>query len=154
MNSTQSVARMSTAQLFAVTAVMEVGVGVALFLAPALVIGVLFVSSEIETAVAIGRLAGAALISLGAACWWARHDDVSTTSRGLVNSLLIYNAAIVGLVLAGSFGARSPLMWALAVVHGAMAIWCVRSLQRWPRPGTTAVSSATTRGSRTGDPRT
>jgi hypothetical protein len=133
MNNIQPVARVSTAPLFAVSALMEVGAGVALFLVPTLVISLLFVSSEIQTAVAIGRLAGAALISLGAACWWARHDDVSTTSRGLVNSLLIYNAAIAGLVLAGSLGARSPLLWALAVVHGAMAIWCVRSLQRWPR---------------------
>ena len=131
MNSIQSGARTFTAQLFAVTAVMEVGAGVALLLAPALVISLLFVSTQIETAVAIGRLAGAALISLGTACWRARHD-VSTASRGLVNSLLIYNAAVVTLVLAGSFGARSPLIWALALLHAAMAVWCVRSLQRWP----------------------
>jgi hypothetical protein len=134
---------MSTVQLFAVTAVMEVGAGVALFVAPAFVISLVFVSSEIQIAVAIARLAGAALISLGAACWWARHDEVSTTSRGLVNSLLIYNAAIVALVLAGSLGARSPLLWALAILHGAMGIWCVMSLGRWPTRAAAGISSAT-----------
>jgi hypothetical protein len=123
---------MTTTQLFAVTAVLEVGAGLAFLVAPALVISLLFGPSELQTAVAIGRLAGAALISLGAACWWARHDDVSSASRGLVNSLLIYNAAVVALVLAGRLGARNPLMWALALTHAAMAVWCVRSLQRWP----------------------
>ena len=68
-------ARMTAAQLFAVTAVMEVGAGLALLVAPVLVISLLFVTSEIQTAVAIGRLAGAALISLGAACWWARQSS-------------------------------------------------------------------------------
>jgi hypothetical protein len=132
MSSIRPVARTTAAQLFAVTAVMELGAGLALLVAPALVIRLLFTPSEITTAAAIGRLAGAALISLGAACWWARHDDASTASRGLVLSLLIYNAAVVALVLTGSFGARSPLMWAVAVTHGVMAIWCVRSLQAWP----------------------
>jgi hypothetical protein len=135
MSTIQPVARTTAAPLFAVTAVMEIGAGLALLVAPALVIGLLFVPSETRTAAAVGRLAGAALISLGAACWWARHDHVSTASRGLVNSLLIYNAAVVALVLTGSFGARSPLMWALAVMHGTMAIWCVRSLQGWPVNG-------------------
>ena len=123
---------MTTAQLFAVTAVMEAGAGLALLVAPVPVISLLFVSSEIQTAAAIGRLAGAALITLGAACWWARHDDVSTTSKGLVTSLVIYNAAVVALVIAGNFGVPGPLIWTFAVLHGAMAIWCLRSLQHWP----------------------
>jgi hypothetical protein len=121
---------MTAVQLFAVMAVMEVGAGLALLVAPVLVISLLFITQEIQPAVAIGRLAGAALISLGAACWWARHDD-GTASRGLVTSLLIYNAAVVALVLGGGFGARS-LIWAFAALHATMAIWCVRSLQHWP----------------------
>jgi hypothetical protein len=132
MTSTESVARMTPTQFFVVTAVMEVGAGLALLVAPALVISQLFVPSEIQTAVAIARLAGAALVSLGAACWWARHDDGSAASRGLVSGLLIYNAAIVALVLTATFGSLSPLLSALAVVHGAMAVWCVWSLRGRP----------------------
>ena len=116
---------MTSTQFFAVTAGIEVGVGLALIVATALVIRLMFGPSEIQTGVAIGRLAGTALVSLGAACWWARHDGGSAASRGLVSGLLIYNAAVVALVLSGSFGSLSPLLWAVVVVHGAMAIWCV-----------------------------
>ena len=115
----------TTALFFVVTAVMEVGAGLALVVAPALVIGLLFSPSEIQTAVAIARLAGVALLSLGAACWWARHDDDSAASRALVSGLLIYNAAVVALVLAGNFGSVGPLLWVITLLHGAMALWCV-----------------------------
>jgi hypothetical protein len=117
--------RMTSTQFFAVTAGMEVGAGLALIVAPALVIRLLFGPSEIQTGVAIGRLAGAALVSLGAACWWARYDRGSAALTGLVRGLLIYNAAVVALALSGSFGSLGPPLWAAVVVHGAMAIWCV-----------------------------
>ena len=116
---------MTSTQFFAVTAGIEAGAGLALIVAPALVIRLLFGPSEIQTGVALGRLAGAALVSLGAACWWARHDGGSAASRGLVSALLIYNAAVVALVLSGSFGSLGPLLWAVVVLHVAMAIWCV-----------------------------
>ena len=99
--------RMTSTRFFAITAGLEAGAGFALLVAPALVIAFLFGSSEIETAVAIGRLAGAALLCLGAACWGARHDAGSAASRALVNGLLIYNAAVVALILSGSFGQLS-----------------------------------------------
>jgi hypothetical protein len=129
MSSIEPVGRVTTRQIFVVTAVMEVGAGLALLVAPALVVGLLFGPSGIETGVAMGRLAGAALLSLGAACWWARHDGGSAASRGLVGGLLTYNAAVVALVLSATFGTVVPLLWAVVVVHGAMAIWCAWSLR-------------------------
>ena len=117
--------RMTSRQFFTATAAMEVGAGLALMGAPVLVMRTLFGPSEIQTGVAMGRLAGAALVSLGAACWWARHDGGSAASRGLVSALLLYNAAFVALVLSGSFGSPGPSLWAVVVVHVAMAIWCV-----------------------------
>jgi hypothetical protein len=120
---------MTSTQFFLVTAGIEIGAGLALIVVPALVISLLFSPSEIQTAVAIGRVAGAALVSLGAACWWARHDEGSAASRGLVSGLLIYNAAVVALVLSGSFGSLGLPLWAVVMVHGAMAIWCVLLLR-------------------------
>ena len=120
---------MTSTQFFGVTAGIEIGAGLALIVAPALVISLLFGPSEIQTAVAIGRLAGAALVSLGSACWWARHDGGSAAARGLVSGLLIYNAAVVALVLSGSLGSLGAPLWAVVVVHGAMAIWCVLLLR-------------------------
>ena len=83
---------------------LEAGAGLTLLVAPALVIAFLFGSSEIETAIPIGRLAGAALVSLGVACWGARHDAGSAASRAIVNGLLIYNAAVVALIFSGNSG--------------------------------------------------
>jgi len=123
---------MSPTRFFVVTAVMEVGAGLAFLMVPALVISLLFAPSAIQTAAAIGRLAGAALLSLGVACWWARHDVGGAASRGLVSGLMIYNAAVVALVLFGNFGSPGALLWAVALVHAAMAIWCVWLLRGQP----------------------
>jgi hypothetical protein len=67
------------------------------------------------------QLAAAALLSLGTASWWTRHDRGSAASRGLMGGLLIYNAAVVALVLSATFGSLGPPLWALVVLarsHG------------------------------------
>jgi len=112
-------------RFFVVTAVMEAGAGLGLLIAPAPVLRLLFGAADIQTGVALARVAGAALVSLGAAAWWARDDHDSPASRALASGLLIYNTAIVALVLTGTLGALDPVLWALVAVHGAMAVWCV-----------------------------
>ena len=116
---------MTARQFLVVSAVMEIGAGLALLIAPAPAISLVLGFSGTEAA-AIARLAGAALLSLGTACWWARHDDDSAASRALVRAMLVYNASVVGLVLSGGFGSLTPLLWALALLHGAMALWSAR----------------------------
>ncbi len=117
---------MSVRTLFIVTAVLELGAGLTLLVAPAVVIRLLFGSTvDVFPAVGIARLTGAALLSLGAACWWARHDERSAASTALVGALLIYNAAVVALAIGGAIGALGPLQWAAIVLHGVQAIWCV-----------------------------
>ena len=132
MNSIESVGRMAPTQFFVMTAVLEIGAGLVLLVASAPVIRLLFDPPEMQTGVALGRLAGAALVSLGVACWWARHDVGSAASRGLVGGLLIYNAAVIALVVSATFGSPGLLLWAVVVMHGAMATWCVWLLRRRP----------------------
>ena len=116
---------MNVAQLLIVTAVIESVAGLTLLLAPAVFIRLLFGSAvDVFPAAGVARLTGAALLSLGAACWWARHEERSAASRALVGGMLIYNATVVALVIAGALGALGPLQWAAVVLHGAMAIWC------------------------------
>jgi len=116
---------MNVAQLFIVTAVIESVAGLTLLLAPAVFIRLLFGSAvDVFPAAGVARLTGAALLSLGAACWWARHEERSAASRALVGGMLIYNATVVALVIAGALGALGPLQWAAVVLHGALAIWC------------------------------
>jgi hypothetical protein len=141
MSNFESVGRTVTTPFFVVSAVMEVGAGLGLLVAPGLAITLVFGSSGTQAGVALGRLAGAALLSLGAACWSARHDDESAASRALVTGMLIYNAALVALVVIGSFGSPGPLLWGVAVLHGVMAVWCLWVLRvgRWTHAFRSAV---------------
>ena len=131
MSMTGSVLPKTTTQFFMATAVMEAAAGLALLLTPTLVITRLLTGPVTNTHVALGRLAGAALLSLGAACWWARADAGSAASRALVVGMSVYNAAVIAIVLTGGFGSPiRPILWVATLVHGAMAAWCVSLLRR------------------------
>jgi hypothetical protein len=115
----------SVKPLFIVTAAIELGAGLTLLVAPALVIRLLFGSAvDVFPAIGIARVTGAALLSLGAACWWARHEERRAAARALVGAMLIYNATVVALVILGALGALGPLQWLAIVLHGGLAIWC------------------------------
>lgn len=125
----KSLGRTTVAPFFVLSGVMEFGAGAALLLAPDLVIELLFGSSATAAGLALARVAGAALMSLGAACWLARHDGISAASRALVSGMLAYNAAVTALVLIGRLGPLGPMLSGLALLHGAMAVWCVLLLR-------------------------
>jgi hypothetical protein len=129
MSGIESTGHMNHLRLFTVTAMMELGAGVALFMAPSIAINLVSDFPTSEAGVAMGRLAGAALLSIGATCWLARVDGGSAASRALVAGLLIYNTAVLALILASTFGSPGPVLWAIAVLHAAMALWCLSSLR-------------------------
>jgi len=122
--------RRGATQFFMASAVMEAALGLALLVTPTLVITLLLAGPAAHTDVAFGRLAGAALLSLGTACWWARADTGGTASRALVTGMSVYNATVIAVVLTGSFGPLGrPILWAVTLLHGAMAAWCVSLLR-------------------------
>jgi len=128
----------SIRRLFIVTAVLELGAGLTLLIAPAVVIRLMFGPAvELFPTVGITRLTGAALLSLGAACWWARHAVRGAASRALIRAMLIYNVAVVALAIAGTLGARGVLQWTAVVLHATQAIWCA-----WIVAGETGTISA------------
>ena len=124
--------------LLIATALAETGVGLTLLLSPTLVAGLLLgVSLDAPAALIVGRIAGAALLSLGAACWLARADGPSRARRGLVAAMLLYNCA-AGAVIANA-GASVPggvLMWPAVAVHAVLAIWCIACLRSGSANGT------------------
>ena len=79
-------------------------------------------------AIALGRVAGAALLALGVACWLARGDVQSATAHGLVAAMLIYNLATVAILASAGIGSRLTgiALWPAVMLHGAMACWCIR----------------------------
>ena len=129
MSRAESGPHASVRPLFLVTAASEVAGGLTLLGAPAVVIRLLFGSAvDVFPATGIVRVTGAAMLSLGAPCWWARHDERSAAARALVGGLLIYNATVVALSILGALGTLGPLQWSAIVLHGGLAIWCARSL--------------------------
>jgi hypothetical protein len=127
MGSVESGPLKRVTHLFIVSAAIELGAGLTLLVAPAVVIRLLFGSAvEVFPAAGIARLTGVALLALGAACCWARNDDGSVAGNALVGAMLIYNGAVVALVLVGALGSLGALQWAAVILHGAMGAWCAR----------------------------
>ena len=126
---------MQLRSLFIVTAILEAGTGLALTLSPSTPTTVL-VGAPLDTygGLIIARIAGAALFSLGLACWFARDDGPSLAAIGLVSAMLVYNIAVVGVLVYAGMGLRlsGSGLWPAAVLHTVLAIWCIVCLPSRP----------------------
>ncbi len=124
--------------LFKVTAILEGGIGIALTLAPSEVF-LLLLGAPLESpgGPVVGRVLGASLMSLGAACWLARVDVRSRTDQGLVAAILLYNIAASLLLGYARMGLGLPGvgLWPAVILHSALAVWCVACLRIAPRGG-------------------
>jgi len=103
-----------------------------LLLSPSLVARLLLgVPLDTPAAFIVGRIAGAALLSLGGACWLARDEGSSRAGRGLVAAMLLYNCAAGAVLANAAVGVRfvGVLMWPAVAVHAVLAVWCVACLR-------------------------
>jgi phosphotransferase system glucose/maltose/N-acetylglucosamine-specific IIC component len=120
--------------LFVVTALLEAGVGLALLAIPS-PIAQLLLGTGLTTpaSIVVGRIAGAALLSLGVACWFARRDQGSPAVAGLIVAMLLYNVAVSALLVHAAIGLQvfGYALWPGVVVHGVLSGWCLICLQRW-----------------------
>jgi len=121
--------------LLTLTAVIETGTGLVMVMSPSL-LATLLLGSSLDTpaAMTIGRVAGAALITLGVACWLARKDTRSRAATGLVAAMLLYNLAAVSILASTGIG-RGPAgiaLWPAVILHTTMAVWCIACLRRKP----------------------
>jgi hypothetical protein len=119
-------------ELLTVSAVVELGAGAALLCCPSATVALLL-GSGLETfaAATLGRVAGAALLALGAACLFAR-DVECRAATGLVRAMVLYNLPVaVILAVAGiSSGRVGIALWPAVVLHAAMTVWCFKCLLR------------------------
>ena len=119
--------------LFTVTAVIEVGAGLVICVAPSLFVSLVIGKPlESEQALTIARIGGAGLVALGIACWIANGDANSRAARGLIFAMIFYNLAAVALFVYAflGYGLRGLSLWPSAALHTGMAIWCIASLLR------------------------
>ena len=119
-------------RLLKLTAIIETATGLGLTAVPAIVVRLLLGADISGASMPLGRVAGAALLALGVACWLARDDTQSRAARGLVVAMLMYNiAATAVLAFAGiSLGLHGVALWPAVVLHAAMGVWCVACLRR------------------------
>jgi hypothetical protein len=131
--------------LLILTASLEAATGLALLLSPALPVSLLLgVALDTPGGVTVARVAGAALLALGVACWLARDDRQSHAARGIVAAMSLYNVgAATVLVYAGlGLGLSGIGLWPAALLHLALAAWSIACL----RPGNTSRSERTQPG--------
>ena len=120
-------------RLLKLTAIIEASTGLGLLAVPSVVVRLLLGSPlGTSAAVVLARVAGAALLALGVACWLARDDTQSRATRGLVVAMLIYSiAATAFLAFAGiGLGLHGVVLWPAVILHAAMGFWCVGCLRR------------------------
>jgi hypothetical protein len=121
--------RNSLGKILAVAAVVEAGTGVALMLAPAIVIALLLGTNEAGVSIALARFLGIALLALGLTCW-PRGLHASRDS-GPFQGMLTYNL-LVALFLAylGTLGHLGGLLlWPAVVLHASVAMLLIRAGQ-------------------------
>jgi hypothetical protein len=118
---------MNNRLLFKSSAIIEILIGLALLVAPLLVIRLLLGDGLDSTGVAVARVLGIGLLSVGVAGWESPGQDPRFSPRA---GLCVYNvgAAIV-LVTVGTIGGLSGLfLWPAAALHaliGVMMLWVI-----------------------------
>ena len=123
---------MAAKKLLIVTALVETATGVMLLVSPPLVVAFLLGASlDGPAALVVARVAGAALLSLGCACWLGRNHGPNRAVSGLVAAMLLYNSVTVAVLANAGAGARlvGVLTWPAVAVHAALAVWCLACLR-------------------------
>jgi hypothetical protein len=119
---------MNRAYLLIVTAFGEVGTGLLLLVLPSVPLALLLgVEGAAPETLFVARIAGAALLAIGIACWLARHDHGRLAQLGLLAGVLIYDVAAAALLAYAGFVLRMVglALWPAAVLHAALAFWCI-----------------------------
>jgi hypothetical protein len=114
--------------LLTLMAVLEATVGLALLASPALPVSILL-GAPLDTPVAlsVGRVAGAALVALGIACWRVRQDGRSRSATGVVTSMMFYNVLVVAILLYArlGLGVKGIGIRPAVFLHVVLAVWCM-----------------------------
>jgi hypothetical protein len=121
---------MAMSTLLGLAAILEAATGLALMIHPALVAQLVFGAGVSGAGMALGRVAGVALLTLGVACWPGRkagNRDAPALRAMLTYSLLVtlYLAYLGGVVhLAGM------LLWPAVAAHVVFTILLVAAWRK------------------------
>jgi hypothetical protein len=123
----------ATAHLLSVMSIVQLGLGVALLVAPAwvarLLAGMDHTSAELAVVL---RIAGGVALTIGAWCALGRLSESGVPrSRplDLVPGLVVYNGCAVAVIAQALIsGVHAPLLWPAWVLHSSLLVWAVACL--------------------------
>ena len=117
--------------ILTVTSIIEFPTAVVLLVFPSLIAKLLF-GATLDTPIAliVARVAGAAILSLAVACWFARNDGINSAVNGLVVAMLLYNISITLILIyaALDLSLSGFGLWPVVLLHMAMSVWCIINL--------------------------
>ncbi len=123
-------------KLLAFAAIVEIATGIALIVVPSLVARLLLGAELSGGAVAVGRVAGIGLLSLGLACWPGKE-----AAPGPFLGMATYNNLVTLYFL--YIGIRGewvgPLLWPAAAGHAVLTLLMARAWRRRKRRRLTRV---------------
>ena len=127
--------KISITRLLGLGAVLEAVTGLVLMIHPPLVAWLLLGEGVSGVAVALGRVAGVALVALGIGCW--PGSEVVAAGSPALRALLTYNLlATLYLAYLGIDGRMvGNLLWPAVVLHAVMTLLLARASRSAVRVG-------------------
>jgi hypothetical protein len=115
---THSLAARIASRLFALGAIGELTVGLAVLAFPGPVMGLLLAATLVGIGLVIARMLGIAVIALGMT-WWLARNDLHRQLRRMAPGFIGYNLGVGTLFLLYALVVTRPvpLSWAVALVH-------------------------------------
>ena len=113
-----------------ITGLIEGTTGLALAIMPSLFVSILLGTTMADSsAILIGRLAGAALITIGIACWLSRTQMHSFI---MVKAMMVYNILSITLLIYTVLfeNISGPGLWPAIMVHVVLLVWCAVVVNR------------------------
>jgi len=107
--------------LLSLAAVIEAATGIALIISPQTVSSLLLGADLAVAGIAVGRVAGIALLSLGLGCWLSRLDlDKPPALAAMLSYNLLVTAYLLHLGLAGAL--VGILLWPAVAIHAVLTL--------------------------------
>ena len=123
---------MKTRMTMMLSSAIELATGLGLLAVPDLVARVLLGTALSDIGIAVARLAGCGLLSLGLACWPNGNEPAPNATRALFTYNLLAGFYLGYLRLGGGF--VSFLLWPACAVHVMLALLLARPAYRtWHR---------------------
>jgi len=130
---------MAALWLLSVEAAIEAATALALIIFPQAVSSLLLGADLAEAGIAVARVAGIALLSLGLVCWMSRQDANKTAALA---AMLSYNLLVTAYLTYLGFGGElvGILLWPAIAIHAVLTllvayVWFNDQQPKQPRPG-------------------